>query len=89
MIEVDRAAFKQLGVQARELMHRTKDGQLFPASATARRITMNGRDAVIVLAEDISERRMAEDALQSHGKCWRCTSSKLPWRLSSGMWHTA
>jgi two-component system cell cycle sensor histidine kinase/response regulator CckA len=64
MIEVDRAHFKQHRTLSRELMHRTRDGRIFPASATAREITVNGKRAVIVLAEDISERRKAEEELR-------------------------
>lgn len=63
MIETDVSAYPK-GSLARELMHRTKNGETFPVSATARAITLHGRRAAIVMAEDISERRAAESALK-------------------------
>ncbi|MGH9406269.1 MAG: PAS domain S-box protein [Terriglobia bacterium] len=44
--------------------HRTKDGRRIEAEITSHRLAFNGRDAVLVVAQDVTERRKAEEALR-------------------------
>jgi PAS domain S-box-containing protein len=44
--------------------HRTKEGHSFPARITSHDVIFGGRDATLIMAEDISEQLAAEEALR-------------------------
>ncbi len=46
--------------------HRRKDGQIFHAEITTQGITSPGRDAVLVVAQDTSARREADERIAEH-----------------------
>ncbi len=48
-----------------ETVHRTKDGREFPVEVNARLIEYFGKPAIIGMIRDVSERKMAEDALRT------------------------
>jgi PAS domain S-box-containing protein len=49
---------------AAEQRHRIKDGRIIEALVTAHRVSLFGDDAILVVAQDISERKRAEDQLE-------------------------
>jgi PAS domain S-box-containing protein len=59
--------FRQIannGEASFDVCHFRKDGTIFPLRVQAKQIQWEGRPVVLSVASDISERRMAEDALQ-------------------------
>jgi PAS domain S-box-containing protein len=48
--------------------HRKRDGTLFDAEITSHVIPFEGRDAVMVLCNDVTERRQAEESLRRSGR---------------------
>ena len=45
--------------------HKRKDGSIFPVEITANVILINGRDVIIAAVRDISDKKLAQDALQA------------------------
>jgi PAS domain S-box-containing protein len=59
-------AFIQLaptGASSEETLHQRKDGMTFPVEWSSTRISTGGREQVLLIVHDITERRRAEDAL--------------------------
>ncbi len=50
-------------VQSREWRHRCKDGRVIPVQVTSHLAQLNGRNVAVVVAEDITERKQAQEAL--------------------------
>ncbi|HOO90979.1 MAG TPA: PAS domain S-box protein, partial [Syntrophales bacterium] len=50
-------------VQMFETLHRTKDGKVFPVEVSSSVVTYQGKQAIMSIARDISERKEAEKAL--------------------------
>jgi len=48
-----------------ELAHRCKDGTIIPVEGNARRIEYQGKQAILVVARDITERKRAEEELRN------------------------
>jgi two-component system, cell cycle sensor histidine kinase and response regulator CckA len=48
------------------LRHRRKNGEVFEVDVTSRQISFAGQEAVLVVTQDISERRAAEQKLAEH-----------------------
>jgi PAS domain S-box-containing protein len=45
--------------------HKRKDGSIFPVEITANVILINGRDVIVAAVRDISDKKLAQDALQA------------------------
>ena len=63
--------------------HLTKDGQLIDVDIASHRLVFNGRGCVLVMAQDVSERRRLEDQLRhqalhdaSHGTAQSLTAAR-------------
>jgi len=50
-------------VQSRERRYRCKDGRVMPVQVTSHLADLNGRRVAVVVAEDITERKQAQDTL--------------------------
>src|ERR1035437_2538208 len=54
---------KERGSTTFTSLHRTKDGDLFPAEVSANYVESNGQEFIFGFARDITERKKAEEAL--------------------------
>jgi PAS domain S-box-containing protein len=54
---------RRRGVLHQEVLHRHKDGHLFPVEISSSLITVEGRELVLGIDRDITERRQVEEAL--------------------------
>src|SRR5215213_2078593 len=59
-------------------VHRRKDGSLFPIEVVSSLITVAGRELVLGIDRDISERKRTEDALRSAEAQYRTLVEQLP-----------
>jgi PAS domain S-box-containing protein len=55
---------RRLGTDTYEVEHIRKDGSTFPLSVTVSSVTWDGRDALLAVSTDITERRAAEAAIR-------------------------
>ncbi len=51
--------------------YRRKDGSLFEAEVSTQRMTIDGRDSVLIIAQDVTERRRAEKVLAESRESYR------------------
>ena len=58
--------------------HRRKNGEVFPVEVTSQRIQFAGRDAVLGVALDITERRAAEERIEKHAAYVQALSENNP-----------
>lgn len=67
-VEMDARARTQ-GMHRFEWMHRKMDGELFPVEVTLTPVIVAGKDTLLVVWHDLTERKRAEEALrQSHDR---------------------
>jgi PAS domain S-box-containing protein len=62
---------RQSGVLRLDAFHRRKDGIVFPVEVSTSLITLGGRDVVLGIDRDITERRRSEEALRSSEERFR------------------
>ena len=55
---------RRRGVLQQEVLHRHKDGHLFPVEISSSLITVEGRELVLGIDRDITERKQVEEALK-------------------------
>ena len=72
-LEKDRPALRFTGSRR----HRLKDGEMIDVDITSHTLTFGGRRAVLVVAQDITERKRAEQALQAKDEELRVMSAQL------------
>src|SRR5262249_13173004 len=58
--------------------HRRKDGSVFEVEATCEAITFSGRDAILVVAQDMTARRKAENAAAEKNTYLQAFVENLP-----------
>jgi len=71
------------GVLRMEDFHRRKDGSIFPIELSTSMITINGRQLVLGIDRDITERKQAEEALRESEALYRLaieTAGAVPYR---------
>src|SRR5262249_22784815 len=72
-LEKDRPALNFAGSR----QHRLKNGQIIDVDITSHTLTFGGHRAVLVVAQDITERKRAEQALQAKDEELRVMSAQL------------
>ncbi|MHC3129265.1 MAG: PAS domain S-box protein [Candidatus Bathyarchaeota archaeon] len=65
-------------VQVFETAHTTKDGKTIPVEISSSLVTYQGKQAILSIARDITERKKAEEALRESEKRFRELSELLP-----------
>ncbi len=67
-VRVRMSKLMEQGYLTFETNHVSKDGSFLPTEVSSRRITWDGRPAIMSICRDISERKRAEDALLNENK---------------------
>ena len=61
-----------------ESRHRRKDGSVFPVETRAKSFREGGRQFLVSLARDVTDRKQAEEALRESEQRWRSLTEALP-----------
>ncbi len=72
-----RERLRQSGSLVTESLHRTKDGITFPVEVSMKRVPLD-REYVIVIARDLTERKMAQSRLQESQERYRAVHERSP-----------
>jgi PAS domain S-box-containing protein len=72
------AMLKQTGSMQYETFHRHKDGHLFPIEVITSIVTIAGRELVLGIDRDISERKRTESALRAAEARYRTLVEQIP-----------
>ncbi|PVX23106.1 MAG: hypothetical protein CW691_11595 [Candidatus Bathyarchaeum sp.] len=60
-----------------ETEHTTKDGKPFPVEVSSSRVTYQGKEAIVSIARDITERKKAEEALRQSEENYRAILNSM------------
>ncbi|HTX21578.1 MAG TPA: PAS domain S-box protein [Candidatus Aquilonibacter sp.] len=74
----DQFTRRQIVAQNLESSHRRKDGSVFPVAVAAKHFTIEGIDLHIAFVRDLSERKLAEEALARERALLRTLIDNLP-----------
>jgi PAS domain S-box-containing protein len=73
VVQQERSPLRSFG----QWRHRLKDGRIIDVDVTSHTLTFGGRRAALVVAQDITERKQAEQALQAKNDELRVISAQL------------